>query len=256
MRQRDFLWWLASIGFAAFLVLAWHLVTAYKLVAPVFLPSPQRAFNALVAGFENGKLSFATFETVRRILLGWLLASALGIAIGTWIGISGAARTYVMPTLELLRPLPASAAIPVAIIFFGLSDSMVLVSTGFGAIWPMLLATAYGVSTVDPRLQEVSRMLRQSKFDYLRTIALPNALPDILSGMRVGIVVALIVTVVGEMLTSRPGLGQWVILSARGFRSADLYAGIILLGLIGLISAVALGQIEQRILRWRPSVQQ
>lgn len=255
MKKPDLFWWLASIVFAAFLVLIWHVATTLKLVAPVFLPSPQRAFNALVAGFENGKLSFATLETVRRILLGWLLASVLGIAIGTWIGISQAARTYVMPTLELLRPLPASAVIPVAIIFFGLSDSMVLISTGFGAIWPMLLATAYGVSTVDPRLNEVSRMLRQSRFDYLRTIALPNALPDILSGMRVGIVVALIVTVVGEMLTSRPGLGQWVILAARGFRSADLYAGIIILGLIGLLSAIALGQVEQRLLRWRPNTQ-
>jgi sulfonate transport system permease protein len=157
----------------------------------------------------------------------------------------------VTPTLELLRPLPASAAIPVAITFFGLSDMMVLVSVGFGALWPMLLATAYGVAAVDVRLVEVSRVMRLSRWQYLRIVALPNAMPDILAGMRVGLVVALIITVVGEMLTSRPGLGQFVMLAARSFRSADLYAGIILLGVIGLVSALLLARLEARLLRWR-----
>ena len=252
MRQRDLLWGLASVCFAALLVFLWHLISAYRLVAPVFLPPPLAAFNALAKGFEDGRLASATAETLERIFLGWLLASVLGIMVGAWIGISAFARTYVMPTLELLRPLPASAAIPVAITFFGLSDAMVLASVGFGAVWPMLLATAYGVAAVDVRLVEVSRMLRLGRFSYLRIIALPNALPDILSGMRVGLVVALIITIVGEMLTSRTGLGQWIMLAARSFRSPDLFAGIVILGLIGLVSALMLSQIERWLLRWRP----
>jgi ABC-type nitrate/sulfonate/bicarbonate transport system permease component len=96
-------------------------------------------------------------------------------------------------------------------------------------------------------------MLRLGRLSYLRKIALPNALPDILSGMRVGLVVALIITIVGEMLTSQTGLGQWVVLSARSFRSADLFAGIIVLGLIGLVSALLLTQLERWALRWRPA---
>ncbi len=252
MKRQQLAWGLASVGVAALLVLVWHLVAANRLVAPVFLPTPAAAFEALVRGFESGRLSSATASTIERIFFGWLLASALGVAIGAWIGLSRTAQTYVTPMLELLRPLPASASIPVAITFFGLSDTMVLVAVGFGAIWPMLLSTAYGVSSVDPRLVEVSRMLKLGRWTYLRVIALPNALPDILAGMRVGLVVALIITVVGEMLTSRPGLGQFVMLAARSFRSADLYAGIILLGLIGLVSALLLTQVENRVLRWRP----
>ena len=253
MTRGQFVWGLGSLVVTALLVLLWHLVAANRLVAPVFLPAPGAAYQALLAGFENGRLSEATLSTLERIFFGWLLASILGVGIGAWIGLSQAARTYVAPTLELLRPLPASAAIPVAITFFGLSDAMVVAAVGFGALWPMLLATAYGVAAVDTRLVEVSRVLRLSRWQYLRTIAMPNALPDILSGMRVGLVVALIVTIVGEMLASRPGLGQWVMLSARRFRSADLYAGIIILGLIGLASAVVLTLVERRLLRWRPS---
>lgn len=251
MNRRQLLWGLGSVAVAAFFVLLWHFAAVNRLVAPIFLPSPGAAFDALVRGFQSGRLSSALSSTVERILLGWLIASILGIVLGAWIGLSRFAQIYVTPTLELLRPLPASAAIPVAITFFGLSDTMVLVSIGFGALWPMLLATAYGVSTVDIRLIEVRRSLRLSRFQYLRFIALPNALPDILAGMRVGLVVALIITVVGEMLTSRPGLGQFVMLAARSFRSAELYAGIILLGLIGLVSALLLSQVEARLLRWR-----
>ena len=252
MKPRDLMWGLASVGVAALFVFVWYLASAYRLVAPVFLPPPGKAFEALATGFQDGRLSTATIETLQRILLGWLLASVLGIVIGAWVGLSSFARIYVVPTLELLRPLPASAAIPVAITFFGLSDAMVLAAVGFGAVWPMLLATAHGVASVDVRLVEVSRMLRLGRVRYLRVIALPNALPDILSGMRVGLVVALIITIVGEMLTSRTGLGQWVMLAARSFRSADMFAGIIVLGLIGLVSALLLSQVERWALRWRP----
>lgn len=251
MSRRDLAMGLGSVAVAAFFVLIWHLIAVNRLVAPVFLPAPGAAFDALMRGFETGRLSSATYATIERIFLGWLLASALGITLGAWIGLSRFASIYVTPTLELLRPLPASAAIPVAITFFGLSDMMVLVSVGFGALWPMLLATAYGVAAVDVRLVEVSRVMRLSRWQYLRIVALPNAMPDILAGMRVGLVVALIITVVGEMLTSRPGLGQFVMLAARSFRSADLYAGIILLGVIGLISALLLARLEARLLRWR-----
>lgn len=251
MRVDRLAWGLASVGFAALLVLVWHMVCVARLVPPVFLPSPGSAAAAMVRGFTTGQLTDATLATLERIFYGWVLASILGVGIGAWLGVSRWAQVYVAPTLELLRPLPASAAIPVAITFFGLSDTMVLAAVGFGALWPMLLATAHGVSAVNERLVEVSRMLRLGRMRYVWTIALPNALPDILAGMRVGLVVSLIITIVGEILTSREGLGQWVMLSARTFRSADLYAGIIMLGFIGLGSALLLSAFESRLLRWR-----
>jgi ABC-type nitrate/sulfonate/bicarbonate transport system permease component len=185
------------------------------------------------------------------MLLGWLLASLIGVALGAMIGISPRIRAYLNATLEMLRPLPASAIIPVAIALLGLSEGMVLTVIAFGALWPMLLATVHGFAAVEPRLYEVSRVLGLSKWEVIRKIALPSALPDILSGMRLGISLALILAVVGEMLTSRDGLGQWILLAARGFRAAELFAGVMLLGLIGFVSAQLLGLVESRLLRWR-----
>jgi ABC-type nitrate/sulfonate/bicarbonate transport system permease component len=184
------------------------------------------------------------------MIYGWLLASLGGIAAGAVIGSSRWARTYIAPTLEMVRPVPVSAFMPIVIAFIGLTGDMVLVVIALGAVWPVLLATVHGVSAVEPRLLEVSRSLRLSRLAMLWKIALPNAQPDILAGMRLGLTVSLILAVIGEMLTSEDGLGSFILLSGRTFRSADLFAGVIMLGVIGLVSNLALQAIEHRMLRW------
>jgi ABC-type nitrate/sulfonate/bicarbonate transport system permease component len=153
--------------------------------------------------------------------------------------------------LEMVRPVPVSAFMPVVIAFVGLSGGMVLIVIALGAIWPVLLATVHGVSSVEPRLMEVSRSLRLNRMQTLWKIALPNSQPDILAGMRIGLTVSLILAVIGEMLTSENGLGHHVLVAARAFRSADLFAGVILLGVIGLVSNVVLQEIERYMLRWK-----
>jgi ABC-type nitrate/sulfonate/bicarbonate transport system permease component len=130
---------------------------------------------------------------------------------------------------------------------------MVLAVIAFGALWPMLLATVHGFANVEIRLYEVSRALGLSRFAVIFKISLPSSMPDILSGMRLSLTVALILTVVGEMLAGRDGLGSYIMLAARGFRSPDLFAGVILLGVTGLASAAFLGWFENRMLRWRNS---
>jgi ABC-type nitrate/sulfonate/bicarbonate transport system permease component len=244
-------WLLASIGVGMLFILLWYVVARARLVSPVFLPGPERAWDALVYGLTEGDLLIMTARTVERMVYGWLLASLLGIVLGAIIGVSETARAYVEPTLEFLRPLPASAMMPVAIVLLGLSDSMVLAVIAFGALWPMLLATVHGFAAVEPRLYQVSRALGLSHGSVIWKIALPSAMPDILAGMRIGLTIALILAVVGEMLASRPGLGQAILLAARAFQSADLYAGVILLGLVGYVSGTLLSLVEQRLLRWR-----
>jgi len=248
---RRILWLLASMAVAGLIVFGWQLIADYRLVSPAFLPGPDRAWTALMRGATRGDLFEKIAGTVERMVFGWLLASLVGIALGAAIGISARARTYLMPMLEFLRPLPASAIIPVAIALLGLSDGMVLAVIAFGALWPLLLATIHGFAAVEPRLYEVSRALGLSRWEVIYKIALPNATPDIMAGMRLSLTVALILAVVGEMLAGRAGLGEWILLSARSFRAADLFAGVILLGLIGFFSAMLLSWAEQRLLRWR-----
>ena len=249
--SRRYLWLLASFVVGLGFIALWQAIANARLVSPVFLPGPDRAWRALIIGFESGDLEIKVAGTVQRMIIGWLMASLAGIAIGAAIGISQRARAYVQPSLEFLRPLPSSAVIPVAIALFGRSEGMVLSVIAFGGLWPTLLATVHGFSAVEPRLYEVSEVLGLSRLEVIRKIALPSALPDILAGMRLSATIALILTVVGEMLTSRDGLGQWIILAASSFRAADVFAGVILLGAIGYSSAQILSFAEARLLKWR-----
>lgn len=241
---------LGLLGLAAF-ILGWKLITDLKLVSPIFFPSPQRTLTALIHGLAGGPLLGQTLETVKRMLLGWLLASLVGIMLGALIGVSRRARAFIAPTLELLRPLPASAMIPIAIALLGFSDQMVLVVIAFGALWPMLLATIHGFSAMEPRLYEVSAVLGLSRLQVIWKLALPSAMPMILASLRLGLTISLILAVVGEMLASREGLGQSILLASRSFRSAELFAGIVILGAIGLVGSRLLSLAEQRLLRWQ-----
>jgi ABC-type nitrate/sulfonate/bicarbonate transport system permease component len=245
------LWRTMSFAVAAAFIALWQVVADLRLVSPVFLPGPDRAWASLMRGFASGELIDKLVGTLQHIALGWLLASIAGIMLGALIGSSKAMRVYVAPTLEFLRPLPVSAIIPVAIGLFGLTQSMALFVIAFGSLWPMLLATIHGFAAVEPRLYEVARALHMSRLAVIVKIALPSASPDILAGMRLSLTVALILSVVCEMLAGLDGLGHWVLLSARSFRSADLFAGVILLGAVGYVTALAMSLAEQRLLKWR-----
>jgi sulfonate transport system permease protein len=242
-----------AIGLAAPLALiaAWQLLAELRVLSPVFFPAPSRAVAVLVERIADGTLWPPILASLWRMLVGWLLASLLGVALGALIGSSRSAREYLSPTLEFFRPLPASAIIPVAILFLGLTQTMGLFVIAFGAIWPVLLGSVYGFSAIKHRLTEVSAVLEMSKVEYFRHIALPSALPDIISGARISLAIALILTVVVEMQASLPGLGQNIMQAQRSFRSADLYAGLIVLGIVGFAVSYVLRVMEARLLRWR-----
>jgi sulfonate transport system permease protein len=246
-----FAWSVASVAVGVLLVLLWQYVADLKLVAPAFFPGPDRAWTALTRAMDSGDLTPKIYATVWRMLVGWALASVVGILLGAGIGSSPLLRKLFGPLLEFLRPLPASATIPIFIVLLGLSDAMVLSVVAFGALWPMLLATVHGFEAVEPRLYEVARVLHLSRTAVILKIALPSAMPDIFSGLRLSLTVALILTVVCEMLVGVNGLGSWTLVSARAFRSPDLYAGVILLGLIGFAGSAGLTLLSGRVLAWK-----
>jgi len=234
------LWWLASHG---------------EWVNRAFLPTPEATLASLAAGLglqgRPGALAGFLLATLQRVLLGGLLAAAAGVGLGALLGSSAAARVWLQPGLEFLRPLPASAVIPLAIAVFGLSSSMVLAVVVFGAMWPVLLATLHGMASVPRQLNEVAALLQLGRVAIVIRIALPHALPDIFSGIRLAMTVALIVSVVGEMVASQPGLGQALLLAARSFRAADLFAGLVLLGATGSAIHAMLAFAERRLLAWQ-----
>ncbi|MET4070806.1 sulfonate transport system permease protein [Bradyrhizobium sp. S3.2.6] len=233
------------------ILLLWQLVTTTGLVQPIFLPSPSSTFANLLRGLTRGDLLALTISTMERMIYGWTLASLGGILLGALIGLSPRARYWLTPTLELLRPLPASTLLPVGIALFGLHPNMLLGIIAFGAIWPVLLPTIHGFSAIDPRLREVAKNLGIGPLAFALKFGLPNALPDVTAGMRLSLTACLIITVVGEMITAQQGLGSTIIMAARSFRSTDLYGGIVLLGAVGAANNALLGLVERALTPWR-----
>jgi sulfonate transport system permease protein len=244
-------WAIASIAVGVVLVLLWQIIADMKVLSPAFFPGPDRIWKAFTRAAASGDLAPRVYATVWRMLVGWALASVAGVLLGSLIGSSPRLRRLLGPMLEFLRPLPASATIPIFIVLLGLSNAMVLTVVAFGALWPMLLGTVHGFEAVEPRLYEVARVLHLSKAAVIWKIALPSALPDILSGLRLSLTVALILTVVCEMLIGVDGLGSWTLISARAFRSPDLYAGVFLLGIIGYLGASILTVVSSRLVAWK-----
>jgi sulfonate transport system permease protein len=248
------LWLIASLLFAAALVSLWELLSQHGFISKVFFPAPSRAFAFLGEWASGGELWGPLLGTIWRTLVGWLGATVIGVVLGAAIASSTVTRDLFEPTVEFLRPLPSSAMIPPAILLLGLTDGMVVAVVIFGSIWPILLGAIHGFRSVEPRLMELARTLKMGRLYRLRTIALPNALPEIFAGMRVSLAIALIITVVAEMLSSRPGLGQMILFAARSYRSAEIFAGVFLLGALGYIFNTILERLEAYFLRWRPKI--
>jgi sulfonate transport system permease protein len=246
--------WLGAAAFAAGLLVAWQIAAETKVISPVFFPSPSRTLSELWRQVIEGQIWTPLGATTLRMFYGWALASLLGVVIGAAIGSSRTAREFLNPTLEFMRPLPASAIIPPAILFLGLNNEMSTAVIAFGAIWPVLLSSVHGFANIEPQLVDVSTALRLSRAQVLWKVAIPSAMPDIISGARVSLAIALILAVVTEMLASQPGLGQNILLAQRSYRSPELYAGVVTLGVLGFLINQGLILLERHLLRWRPAL--
>lgn len=244
---------LVALGFAVALLALWQGLASAKLISPLFFPSPVRTLEALWAQISLGQLWEPLMATLARMAWGWLVASLLGVLLGALIASSGQVRRMTHPLLEFMRPLPASAVIPVAILAFGLSSTMSTAVIAFGSIWPVLLASVQGFSSVDERLREVAAVMRFGTLERFIKVSLPSAMPGILAGARVGLSVALILAVVTEMQASLTGIGQNILMAQRSFKTPDLYAGVVVLGAIGFVTSALIQALENRVLRWRNS---
>lgn len=242
---------LGAIAFVIFLLAVWQAMSVYEVISPLFFPSPLRTLSELWSQIVDGRIWAPFSFTVMRMAYGWLAASLLGVVLGALIAGSRLNKLLLTPILEFMRPMPASAIIPVAILAFGLSNSMSTAVIAFGSIWPVLLAAVQGFSSVEPRLYEMAAVLRMSAWHRFCKISLPGAMPDILAGARVGLAVALILAVVTEMQASLPGLGLSILMAQRSFRTPELYAGVVMLGIVGFGASMMLLWLERRILRWR-----
>jgi len=188
--------------------------------------------------------------SLRRLAIGYLLCVLAGVGAGLLLGVSRIVQQAVHPFAEFLRALPAVALIPFGLLVFGRGDTMKVFIILIGAVWPILLNTIDGVRGVDQGMLEMARAYRVGRWARIRRIVVPAMLPRVVAGMRTSLSIAIILMVVSEMVASSDGVGYFVLESQRRFAIADMWTGIVLLGIIGYLANVLFVQAERRLLRW------
>ena len=233
------------------LAAAWQLL-AWLAEDPVSWP----AFSAVVGRLweawvtDSAAWTAAIAPSLARLLAGWGAAVVVGIGLGTVVGLSSTARDYLGPTVQFLRAIPPPALLPLFIVLLGIGDGMKAAVIGFGAVWPILLNTADGVASVDPLQRDTARAYRLGFRDELLRVVLPAAAPRIFAGLRISLSIAVILMVISEMIATVNGVGFALVQAQRSFRSLDVWAAIVVLGIIGYVLNALLGLVEGRTLRW------
>jgi NitT/TauT family transport system permease protein len=250
------------------LVVLWEACARAGLVAPVVLPAPSAVANRWLAGLRptdafdpaagsylawlmSGELVTDMASSLYRVLVGFLVGTALALPFGLAMGASPRAHQFFNPLLQVLRPIPPIAYIPLAILWFGLGNPPAVFLIALGAFFPVLMNTIAGVRNVDGIYIRAARNLGAGRAVLFRRVIVPAAMPYILTGMRIGIGTAFIVVIVSEMIAVNDGLG-YRILEAREFMWSDkIIAGMITIGLLGLGIDFLMTRLHDHLLRWR-----
>lgn len=185
-----------------------------------------------------------------RAVGGWVLAALIGIVLGVLLGMVRGLDRYLMPVLEFMRAIPPPVLIPLFLILFGATELMRISFVAFAVMWPILLNTITGVQSVEPTQLQAGIVFRLSARQRLMQIVLPSTMPYIFTGLRIGLSLGLILMVISEMVAGVNGVGYGILVAQRSFDVLNVWAGIILLGLIGYVLSVGLQYAEFRLLRW------
>lgn len=189
--------------------------------------------------------------SLERMVAGYLLAAVGGIVVGLLIGRWSWLEETVDPFLQFLRSIPAPAVVPIAVLVIGINDRMQTSIIVFGSIWPILLNSIEGARTVPRERLETASVFGLGRWQVLRRVVLPSALPSIFAGLRVGLGIALIMMVVSELTASTNGIGYFILNAQRGVAIDDVYAGVVLIAVVGFACNKIFLAFEHRAVGWR-----
>jgi sulfonate transport system permease protein len=236
MRERLRPWWVPAVLLALFEAYARAFAPGSDAIAP-----PSAAVRAFVGAASDGSLWQATAFTLASAALGLGIGAALGIALGVALGLSRRAAQLSVVTVEMLRPVPSVALIPLAMLVFGFGMRMEFAVVAFASFWPILLLTQAAVAQVDPRLLELGHVLGLSPLQRSLKIVLPACVPRLFVALRLGVAVALVVAVTVEIAANPNGMGYAMMIAQQSLDPALMLAWLGWIGVVGsAVNAAAL----------------
>ncbi|GIE96374.1 ABC transporter permease [Paractinoplanes rishiriensis] len=226
-------WWFASAGSTSF-----------------YQPPLERIIEVFPDTWTAERLQSDVLPSVLRLLTGYGIAVFTGILLGVLIGANPRLRALLEPTLEFLRAIPPPVLVPILVLIAGLGNPTKVLVIVVGGVWPVLLNTVEGVRGVDEVLADTCRSYRIGGWLRMRTFVLRAASPQIIVGARQALSISIIMMVIGELLGATNGLGYTVVEFQRGFQIPEMWSGVFVLGLLGVLLSLAFTLVERRVLNW------
>ncbi len=242
-----------GVGVAVFVVLIllveWGTRTGW--ISPLTLPKPSDVAATFVELWQSGLLFKHLLPSLSRLAVGATLGATLGIGVGILIGLFSYVRAGLVPLVAALFPIPKIALLPLFVIWFGIDETSKYALIAFGTFTPTVVATYGAVDNVDRSLIRMGQSFGLSWLSIVRKIVLPGAMPGILSGLRISLAIAIILLVAAEMLGAEYGIGAYILEAGSLYDLDRLFAGVLILSVLGVALSIVIGLIEKRLLAWR-----
>lgn len=239
---------LLELTVPAVLVAAWWLASSGSTA--LYFPPLSSSLSSLWHLWLTAGLGPDVVPSLEHLALGLLIATAVGTVGGLVLGAAPGIADALAPVLEFLRAMPGVALLPAALLLLGIGPAMQVSVIAYGTVWPILLNTADGVRSVDPVVRDVARSYRIGWASRFLRIVIPAASPQIVAGIRTALSIGITVIVFSEMIGSTEGIGYQILQAQRSFQIPQMWAGIILLGILGYLLNLAFRLFERLVLRW------
>jgi sulfonate transport system permease protein len=239
------------VGLTLLIVAVWQGLFYLGCLNPVLLPAPSQIALTFWDLLKTGALPRHIGISILRVLEGFGIAAVLGLGLGTAIGLSRTLDRWTDLIIQVVKPIPPIAWIPLAILWFGIGEQSKVYIIFLGAFFPIIINTIDGIRQTDHKYVEVARILAVPRFKFIRQVVLPGALPAIMTGLRVGLMVAWMCVVAAELIAASSGIG-YLIMDARQLSQSDVVlVGMITIGIIGKLMDSLIKRLENRLIRWK-----
>jgi NitT/TauT family transport system permease protein len=242
--------WVGPVVFAL-LIAALEYGTRAGIISQLTMPRPSAVLQTFVELHDTGMLWTHLVPSLQRLAVGAALGASAGIAVGVAIGLFSFVRAALVPLVAAIFPIPKIALLPLFVIWFGVDEGSKYALIAFGTFTPTVVATYGAVDNVDRTLIRMAQSFDLPWLSIVGKIVLPGALPGILSGLRVSLAIAIILLVAAEMLGAEHGVGAMILQAGSLYDLERLFAGVVILSILGVLVSFAIGQAERRLLAWR-----